>query len=84
MKNYAFHLAQGDISIRIMRMAMVIGTIGKAEVNFMGVILQQIHQFCEGRIPHSAYEIGLYHHFAITLLFYRTVTEVFYLHRTPS
>ena len=50
MKNYAFHLAQGDISIRIMRMAMVIGTIGKADVNFMGVILQQILQFCEGRI----------------------------------
>ena len=35
MKNYAFHLAQGDISIRMLRMAMVIGTIGKAEVNFM-------------------------------------------------
>ena len=45
MKNYTFHLAQGDISIRnvlcIMRMAMVIGTIGKAEVYFMGVILGQ-------------------------------------------
>jgi hypothetical protein len=48
MKNYAFHLAQGDISIRMLRMAMVIGTIGKAEVNFMGGILQQILQFCEG------------------------------------
>ena len=47
MKNYAFHSTQQDISIR---MAMVIGTIGKAEVNFMGVILQQILQFCEGRI----------------------------------
>jgi hypothetical protein len=48
MKNYAFHLAQRDISIRMLRMAMVIGTIGKAEVNFMGGILQQILQFCEG------------------------------------
>ena len=50
MKNYAFHLAQGDISIRIMRMAMVIGTIGKADVNFMGVILQQILQLCKRRV----------------------------------
>ncbi|MBL8063263.1 MAG: hypothetical protein JNK32_09610 [Anaerolineales bacterium] len=48
MKNYAFHLAQGDISIRIMRMAMVIGTIGKAEVYFMGVILGQRHGFVNG------------------------------------
>jgi hypothetical protein len=48
MKNYAFHLAQGDISIRIMRMAMVIGTIGKAEVYFMGVILGQRHRFVNG------------------------------------
>ncbi|MBK7448167.1 MAG: hypothetical protein IPJ47_01590 [Anaerolineales bacterium] len=42
MKNYAFHLAQGDISIRnvlCMRMAMVIGTIGKADLYFMDVIL---------------------------------------------
>jgi hypothetical protein len=31
-------------------MAMVIGTIGKAEVNFMVGILQQILQFSEGRI----------------------------------
>jgi len=36
MKNYAFHLVQGDISIRIMLgMAMVIGTIGKAGLKFM-------------------------------------------------
>lgn len=47
MKNYAFHLARGDISIC---MGMVSVTIGKAEVNFMGDILQQILQFCEGRI----------------------------------
>lgn len=45
MKNYAFHLAQGDISIRIGRMAMVIGTIGKAEVNFMVVILGMHRRF---------------------------------------
>ena len=47
MKNYAFHLAQGDISIRIMRMAMVIGTIGKAEVNFIVVILWQARVLCQ-------------------------------------
>ncbi|MBK6792008.1 MAG: hypothetical protein IPG80_05575 [Anaerolineales bacterium] len=48
MKNYAFHLAQGDISIRIMRMAMVIGTIGKADVYFMGVILGMRGYFVNG------------------------------------
>ena len=49
MKNYAFHLAQGNISICIVRMAMVIGTIGKAEVNFMGVILGRGGRFVNGR-----------------------------------
>ncbi|MBK9778728.1 MAG: hypothetical protein IPP55_01540 [Anaerolineales bacterium] len=48
MKNYAFHLAQGDISIRIMRMAMVIGTIGKADVYFMDVILGMRGYFVNG------------------------------------
>ncbi len=48
MKNYAFHLAQGDISIRIGRMAMVIGTIGKADVYFMGVILGMRGHFVNG------------------------------------
>lgn len=48
MKNYAFHLAQQDISIRIGRMAMVIGTIGKAEVYFMGVILGRGGCFVNG------------------------------------
>ena len=55
MKNYAFHLAQGDISIRIMlRMAMVIGTIGKAEVNFMSVILGRGGRFVNGRFRFHA------------------------------
>jgi len=46
-------LAQGDISIRIMlcimRMAMVSVTIGKAEVNFMSVILGRGERFVNGR-----------------------------------
>jgi hypothetical protein len=57
MKNYAFHLAQGDISICIMRMAMVtpalapgasVGTIGKADVYFMVVILGRGGCFVNG------------------------------------
>lgn len=50
MKNYAFHLAQKDIPIRMLRMAMVIGTIGKAEVNFMGVILGELDGFVNGSL----------------------------------
>lgn len=44
-------MAQEDISIRIMLcmdINMVIGTIGKAEVNFMGVILGRGGRFVNG------------------------------------
>jgi hypothetical protein len=41
-------LAQQNISIRIVRMAMVIGTIGEAGLNFMCVILGQRGGFVNG------------------------------------